>query len=86
MSEKELLFQLLTREISNLMGDSSLRIFAPNITKFLMTTFDQYIDAFIGVDEKINTKAAGEFLKEEVSQRIDLFMKKYDAAEKDNNV
>ena len=79
MDDKTLFYQVLKREIDNLVGElsPSLRIFSNSISNYVIKTIDPYIDAFMFGTDEINTEAAGEFVKEEVNTRIDNFMKKF---------
>ena len=81
MSEKELLYQVLNREVANVLSSVSpaFKMFSPSVTKYIMTMFNDYIDAFIGIDNKINTEAAGEFVKEEVNKKVEEFMKRFES-------
>lgn len=81
MSEKELLYQVLNREISNVLGsiNPAFKMFSPSATKYVMTLFNDYIDAFIGVDNKINTEAASEFMKEEINKKVEAFMTRFES-------
>ena len=81
MSEKELLYQVLNREISNVLGsiNPAFKMFSPSATKYIMTLFNDYIDAFIGVDNKINTEAASEFMKEEINKKVEAFMTRFES-------
>lgn len=81
MSEKELLYQVLNREISNVLGsiNPAFKMFSPSATKYIMTLFNDYIDAFIGVDNKLNTEAASEFMKEEINKKVEAFMTRFES-------
>jgi len=81
MTEKELLYQVLNREVSNILGavNPAFKMFSPSATKYIMTLFNDYIDAFIGVDNKINTEAAGAFMKEEINRKVEAFMTKFES-------
>lgn len=80
MTEKELLYQVLNREITNILGSfgPGFRLLAPSVTNFLMSWAEPYINAFSSPDTgKINKKAAAAYLKEETSQKIDEFLKRF---------
>lgn len=87
MTEKELLYQVANREISNILGafNPSLKLLSPAVTNFLMSWAEPYIAAFSSPDTgKINKKAASEYFKEETSKKIDEFMKRF--AEESNEL
>jgi hypothetical protein len=82
MTEKELIYQFLGREISNILTTFSptLSIFAPAVMNFVKSYCDPYLDLFISPDtSKLNTEAVGGFLKEETGKRIEDFLKRYEA-------
>ena len=81
MNEKELLYQVINREVSNLISsfNPAFRMFSSTITTYLINFIDPYVDAFTNNDGNINTKAANQFIKQEVSDKVDAFMKKFEA-------
>lgn len=85
MSEKEVLYQILNREISNFLSkiNPAFRMFSSTLTNYVIDFVEPYVNAFTNSDGNINTKAASGYLKEEVSDKIEAFMKKFEA-EKDN--
>lgn len=87
MSEKELLFQVLNREISNFLNslNPAFRVFSSTITNYLMNFIDPYVDAFTNNDGEINTRAAKSFVKEEVNEKVEAFMKKFEAESERNH-
>lgn len=80
MSEKDLLYQVLNREISNLLSNvnPALRMFSGTVTSYIMNFIDPYIDAFTNNDGELNTKAAKGFVQEEVNAKVEAFMKKFE--------
>ena len=80
MNEKELLYQVINREVSNLLGafNPAFRMFSSTVSSYLINLIDPYVDAFINPDGNINTRAANKFLKQEVNEKIDTFMKKFE--------
>jgi len=81
MTERELLQQIATREIGNILAQfgPAFRMMAPAVTNSLMSLVDPYITAFTSPDTgKINKKAAGAYLKDEVSKKIDDYLKKFE--------
>lgn len=86
-TEKELLQQVLNREISNMLSNinPAFRMFSSTITNYLMNFIDPYVDAFTNSDGELNTKAASGFIKQEVSEKVEAFMKKFEAEASLNN-
>jgi hypothetical protein len=81
MSERQLLEQLLNRYIGNILAsfNPSFRLFSTSATKAVMDMFSPYLDAFTNPDtNKINTRAAGAYLKEETNKKIEEFMKRFE--------
>jgi cell division septum initiation protein DivIVA len=88
ISEKEILHQMLGREIDNLLRSFNpmLGMFSGTAKQYVFDFLDPYIDAFVSPQtNKINTEAAGEFIKEEVDEKIKNFMKKFDSERNKNN-
>jgi hypothetical protein len=82
MTEKELIYQFLGREIHNILTAFSpaLSVFSPAVMNFVKSYCDPYLDMFISPDtSKLNTKAVSGFLKEETGKRIEDFLKRYEA-------
>lgn len=81
MNEKELLYQVLNREISNILGrmNPAFRMFSSTIATYIINFLDPYVDAFTSPEGDINTKAAKGFIKEEVNAKVEAFMKKFEA-------
>jgi hypothetical protein len=85
MSEKELLAQMLNRYIGNILGsfNPAFRMFSSTVTNSLMDMVEPYLNAFTNPDtNKINTKAAGAYLKEETNKKIEDFMKRFEEQSK----
>jgi hypothetical protein len=73
---------LINREVGNILGQfgPAFRMFAPTVSNYIEGMISPYIDAFMGVDsQKINTKAAGAFLKSETNKKIEEFMKAFES-------
>lgn len=81
MSEKELLYQVLNREIGNFLGNinPAFRMFSTNVTTYIINFIEPYINAFTNSDGHFNSKAAEGFLKQEVNEKINSFMEKFEA-------
>ena len=79
MNEKEILFQMLDRYINNLVVQfvPSFSAFSPAISRFVKNAIEPYVDAFMMGTNSINTEAAGEFLKTEMNEKIDTFIKQF---------
>lgn len=81
MEEREILRQMLQRSINNTLNSLSpgLRVFSGSLTNYAMEFLEPYISGFMNPDtEKINTKAATAFLKEETNKKIEDFMKRFE--------
>lgn len=86
MTDKELLYQMLDREISNLLGGFSpaLKGFSGMVTNYVIRYIDPYVDAFIS-GGKINTSAASEYLKDETNKKIEEYMNRFKLEQKELN-
>jgi hypothetical protein len=81
MTDKELLYQMLQREISNLVESTvpQLKMFSNSASNYIITLIDPYVDAFLSPDDgNLNQKAAGAFLKQETNEKIDKFLKEFE--------
>jgi hypothetical protein len=81
-SEKDILYQMLSREIDNILLNFGplVTTFSGTIKSYLFNTIDPYVDAFLSPEtNKINTKAASSFVKEEVNNKVNDFLKKFEA-------
>lgn len=78
MNDKDVLYQMLEREVSNLLGgfNPGLRGFSNLVTNYIIKFIDPYVDAFMNGD-KINLQAAKQYLKDETSRKIDEYMAKF---------
>jgi hypothetical protein len=86
MSEKQILEQILGRYVSNILGsfNPTFRMFSSSVTNSIMDMLDPYLNAFTNSDtNKINTKAAEAYMKEETNKKIEEFMKKFREQSKD---
>jgi hypothetical protein len=81
MDDRELLRQMIQRSINNTLNtvNPGLRMFSGTLTNYTMEFLEPYISGFMNPDtEKINTKAATAFLKEETNKKIEDFMKRFE--------
>jgi hypothetical protein len=81
MTDKDLLKQMLSREISNLIDSVApqFRMFSGMASNYVFEFLEPYLNAFMSPDEgKINQKAAGAFLKQETNDKIDKFLKEFE--------
>jgi hypothetical protein len=87
MNEKEILYQILSREISNILVgiNPTFGMFTNVATNYVINMIDPYVDAFLSKGSGINTQAAGSFIKEEINNRVDKFMQKFEA-ERNNDL
>jgi hypothetical protein len=78
MEEKEILYQMLDRYIGNLMSYSPMtRMFADPVSNYVKKFIDPYIDAFFMGTNHLNTDVAGEFIKQEINNKVDNFIKEF---------
>ena len=87
MSDKELLYQIVNREVSNILSgiNPAFRVFSQSISNYLIEIVDSYVDAFTNDDGKIMTNAAREYLKDETNKKIDEYIKKFEN-DSENNI
>jgi hypothetical protein len=85
MTDKELLYQMLEREISDIIGGAApqFRMFSGVATNYLINLIDPYVSAFLSPDDgKLNKEAASEFLKQETNDKINKFLKDFETRQK----
>jgi hypothetical protein len=81
MNDKELLKQMLYREIVNLVESAApqFKMFSGYAANFVYDYIEPYVDAFLSPDDgSLNKKAAGAFLKQETNEKIDKFLKDFE--------
>jgi hypothetical protein len=81
MTDKELLKQMLQREIVNLVETAApqFKMFSGVAANFVFEYIEPYVDAFLSSnDGALNKKAAGAFLKQETNEKIDKFLKEFE--------
>lgn len=77
MSEKEIFYSILGREIDNLLSGSPYAGLISNIVKkWVFNYIDPYVNLFIE-DDILQADMATAFIKEEMSAKIDNFKKKF---------
>jgi hypothetical protein len=82
MTDKELLEQMLQREITNLIETTvpQFRMFSGVASQYVLNFIEPYVDAFLSPDDgTLNKKAAGAFLKQETNEKIDKFLKDFES-------
>jgi hypothetical protein len=82
MTDKELLYQMLQREVNDLINNLApqFRMFSGVASNYLIELIDPYVNAFLSPDDgKLNKSAAGEFLKQETNEKINKFLKDFEA-------
>jgi hypothetical protein len=82
MSDKELLKQMLQREIVNLVETAApqFKMFSGVAANFVYEYIEPYVNAFLSPDDgALNKKAASAFLKQETSEKIDKFLKDFES-------
>jgi hypothetical protein len=81
MTDKELLYQMLQREVNSLIEGvfPQFKMFSGVATKYIIDIVDPYISAFLSPDDgSLNKKAASEFLKQETNEKINKFLKDFE--------
>jgi hypothetical protein len=81
MTDKELLRQMLQREIVNLVENAApqFKMFSGMAANFVFDYIEPYVDAFLSPDDgALNKRAAGAFLKQETNEKIDKFLKEFE--------
>jgi hypothetical protein len=81
MTDKELLYQMLQREINSLIDSAfpQFKMFSGNATNYIISLIDPYVSAFLSPDDgTLNKNAASEFLKQETSEKINKFLKDFE--------
>lgn len=77
MSEKEIFYSILSREIDNLLGLTPASAFIGNIVKkWIFNYIDPYVNLFME-GETMDEDMAAAFVKEEMSSKIENFKKKF---------
>lgn len=81
MTDKELFYQVLNREVSSIISQylPQFQMFSGTITKYICKYIEPYIDAFLQ-DDKLDVDAIGEYTKQEVNSKIKNFMAQYNAS------
>jgi hypothetical protein len=83
MNDKEILYQILEREIENSFGrNQMLRLFIEPITNWVINYIDPYVNAFFMGTDRLNSEVAGTFVKEEINTKINEFVKKFEEERK----
>lgn len=78
ISEKDMLYSMLEREISNLLsGVPIFAAFEGVISSFVIQLIDPYVSAFVGNDNKLDTEQLSAFVSEEALNKINNFKMKY---------
>jgi hypothetical protein len=79
MTDKELIYQILEREVKNILLsiNPTFAMFSPMACNAIENFIDPYIDAFCMGTSRINTEAAGSFIKTEVNEKVDAFIKQF---------
>jgi hypothetical protein len=85
MTDKELLYQMLEREVGNLIETAipQFSVFSGSASKYLIELIDPYVSAFLSPDDgTLNQDAAKAFLKQETTEKIDNFLKEFEKKQK----
>jgi hypothetical protein len=82
MTDKELLYQMLQREIGNIIEGTApqFKMFTNFASNYIIELIDPYVNAFLSPDDgTLNKKAASAFLKQETNEKIDKFLKDFES-------
>jgi hypothetical protein len=85
MTDKELLYQMLQREVGNIIEIAApqFKMFTNFASNYVIELIDPYVSAFLSPDDgTLNQKAAGAFLKQETNEKIDKFLKDFEEKHK----
>jgi hypothetical protein len=85
MGDKELLYQMLQREVSSIISSVApqLKMFSNVASNYVIDLIDPYVSAFLSPDDgSLNTNAATEFLKQETNEKINKFLKDFETRQK----
>jgi hypothetical protein len=85
MSDKELLYQMLQREINSFIETTvpQFRMFSNVATNYVIEMIDPYVSAFLSPDDgTLNKTAAAEYLKQETNEKITKFLKDFENKQK----
>jgi hypothetical protein len=85
MTDKEILYQMLQREVNSLINAvlPQFKMFSGTATNYIIDIIDPYVSAFLSPDDgSLNKKAAGEFLKQETNEKINKFLKDFEEKQK----
>jgi hypothetical protein len=86
MTDKELLHQMLQREVVNLIESAApqFRMFSGIASDYVFNLIEPYVDAFLSPDDgSLNKKAASAFLKQETNEKIDKFLKDFESKQRE---
>jgi hypothetical protein len=86
MTDKELLHQMLQREVVNLIESAApqFRMFSGIASDYVFNLIEPYVDAFLSPDDgSLNKKAATAFLKQETNEKIDRFLKDFESKQRE---
>jgi hypothetical protein len=85
VSEKEIFFQVLDRYMDNILRgfNPMVALMSAPIKNWVFNYIEPYVDAFLAPDRTLNVNAASAFLKQEVSSKIEQFMKDFEDTRKD---
>lgn len=78
MGEKEIFYNILSREIDNLMGiNPTLGFLSGPVKNWLFRYIDPYVNLFLREQGDLQVDVASAFLKEEISSKIDKFKQQF---------
>lgn len=78
MTDKEIFYSMLSREIDNLLaGNPSIGFLSGVVKKWVFRYIDPYVSLFMDGDE-MQTEIASAYVKEELSNKINEFKRKFE--------
>ena len=78
MDDKKILYQMLSREIENMLSSNPMfKMFSGPITNWIISFVDPYVNAFFMWTQNLNADAAEKFVKKELDDKISAFVSKF---------
>ena len=86
MSDKDILYSMINREVDNLIGliIPSMRMFAPYVSRYITHYIDPYVDIFLMGTDSLNTEAAKGYINQEVNEKLENFVRQFESEKHKN--
>lgn len=82
MNDKQILYNIIERYIDNiLLRNPSFNMFSGPIKKWVINYIDPYVNLFIE-DDALQVDMASSFVKQELTDKIDIFKKSFKESKK----